>query len=278
MKTPLAVLANTRQRSSLWRSLVRQPVSFLAAVQFLTRIPVPSRCFPTSEADSAVLLRSSVVYFPLVGALIGMVTASVILGAQQLWSIALAVLVALACEMILTGALHEDAVADFCDAFGGGWSRDDVLRILKDSRVGSFGATGLSMAILLRTAGLVALEPDQLLPATLASATLGRWVILLVMKLLAPIPNRASLARELGERLTWKELLIGSLLTVPGVVLWALVSPYRIAVALAALLFFVLLFVAYLRRRLGGVTGDCLGCACYLAQIIVLFAASAKAP
>lgn len=264
-------------RLGRWGRLRYEPAAFLTAVRFLTRVPVPEWFFP-ADVEPAVLLRASAVYFPLVGALIGAATAAVIAGAEQLWSVWLAVLLGLVFEALLTGAFHEDAVADFCDAFGGGRSREDVLRILKDSRVGSFGALGLTLAVLLRAGGIAALEPGQFVSAIVASATLGRWVILLVMALLLPVPGRASLARDVGERLSVGEVVVGSLLTLPGIVGWALVQPGRCAVAVAILLIFVVAFAAYLRRRLGGVTGDCLGCAAYAGQVLVLLVAAAQYP
>jgi len=268
----------TKQPRAAWRAILRrQFAAFLTAVRFLTRVPVPDRFFPSGE-EPAVLLRASVVYFPLVGSLIGTATALVILGAERLWAPWLAVVIGLAFEALLTGAFHEDAVADFCDAFGGGWSREDVLRILKDSRVGSFGALGLTLALLLRTGGLAALEREQLLAVVVASAALGRWVILPVMAVLPPVPGRTSLARDVGERLSVRGVVLGGLLTVPGVAAWAVSQPYRFAASLLALLVFVGVFVLYLRQRLGGVTGDCLGCACYVSQILVLLVAAARLP
>jgi adenosylcobinamide-GDP ribazoletransferase len=106
--------------------------AFVAAVQFLTHVPVPN--FANDAETAAADLRRGVVYLPLVGALIGLSTSTVILAASSLWPSWVAAVVGLAYEAWLTGALHEDAVADFCDAFGGGWSREEVLRILKDSR------------------------------------------------------------------------------------------------------------------------------------------------
>jgi adenosylcobinamide-GDP ribazoletransferase len=245
--------------------------TFLAAVRFLTRLPVPG-----GLGTSPALLPKAVIFFPLVGALIGLFTGAVIWAASSLWPTPLAVLIGLAAEAVLTGAFHEDAVADFCDAFGGGWSREDILRILKDSRVGSFGALGLTLAVLFRTAGLAAVHAEHLLAVAVASAALGRWGMLPVMALLPPVPGRASLARDVAERLSIGDVLLGGLLALPGVVAWAVTNPLGIAGALVALLVFIGIFVAYVRRRLGGVTGDCLGCACYAGQIIVVLAATAR--
>jgi adenosylcobinamide-GDP ribazoletransferase len=243
--------------------------AFLAAVQFLTRVPVPG-----GLGTNPALLQRAVIFFPLVGGLIGLCTGAVIWAASYLWPTPLAVLIGLAAEAVLTGAFHEDAVADFCDAFGGGWTREDILRILKDSRVGSFGALGLSLAVLIRAAGLASVPAEHLVAVAVASAALGRWGMLPVMALLPPVPGRAGLARDVGERLTIGEVLLGGLLALPGVAAWAVADPLGIAGALVALLVFVGVFVAYVRCRLGGVTGDCLGCACYAGQIIVLLAAT----
>src|SRR5262245_29842706 len=120
MTTEPEIAAEARTPPSRWIALRRQPTAFLTAVRFLTRVPVPDRLFSPGE-QSGVSLRASVVYFPLVGSLVGAATTAVIAGAGYLWSAWLAVLIGLAFEALLTGAFHEDAVADFCDAFGGGW-------------------------------------------------------------------------------------------------------------------------------------------------------------
>src|SRR5271166_4159055 len=97
--------------------------SLLVAVQFLTRIPIPQVDL-ADEAERRFVLAGSAAYFPLVGALIGATIGATIRLAGFLWPIGLAVVIGLALEALLTGAFHEDAVADFCDAFGGGWTRE----------------------------------------------------------------------------------------------------------------------------------------------------------
>ena len=106
--------------------------SFSVAVRFLTRLPLPE-----GRPVEGHELPAAAAFFPLVGLGIGAVTAGVVLAADALWSLWIAVGLSLVVEAWLTGALHEDAVADFFDAFAGGWTREDVLRILKDSRLGS---------------------------------------------------------------------------------------------------------------------------------------------
>jgi adenosylcobinamide-GDP ribazoletransferase len=248
--------------------------AFLAAVQFLTRVPVPILAADAEEA--AADMRRGEVYIPLVGALIGFCTAVVILAASYLWPPWLASVLGLAFEAWLTGALHEDAVADFCDAFGGGWTREDVLRILKDSRVGSFGTIGLGLALLLRAGTLACLSSLELLAAGAASASLGRWLWLPVMALLPPVADRPGLAHDLVEAVGRREVFLGLLAAAPGTLALGLLMPLRLGAAAAGMALFLCWFVPYLRHRLGGVTGDCLGFVCYAGQLIVLLAASAR--
>jgi adenosylcobinamide-GDP ribazoletransferase len=253
--------------------LVLQARAFLAAVQFLTRIPVPS--FGRDSDEAAADLRRGEVYIPLVGGLVGLSTAGVILAASYLWPTGIAVVLGLAWEAWLTGALHEDAVADFCDAFGGGWTKEDLLRILKDSRIGSYGMVGLGLALLLRAGTLASLSSIDLLAAGAASGALGRWLSQPVMALVPPLADRPSLARDLGQTLTGREVFLGLLAAMLAALPFGLLAPLRLAAALAGMALFLCWFVPYLRRRLGGVTGDCLGFACYAGQLIVLLAASA---
>jgi adenosylcobinamide-GDP ribazoletransferase len=247
--------------------------AFVTAVQFLTRVPVPGGMHGP-DADRT-LLRAAVVFFPLVGGLIGAFTGGVVWAALLVWPPAVAVALGLIAEAVLTGAFHEDAVADCCDAFGGGWTRDDVLRILKDSRVGSFGALGLTLAVLLRGGCLAHVPAGELVATVAASAAVGRWAIVLLMVAVAPVTNRESLAKDVGERVGWRELVGGSLTAVPGVVAFGWAAPLRTGVGWFAVGVATVVWAIYVRRRIGGVTGDCLGCGCYLGQCAFLLAATA---
>lgn len=250
--------------------------AFLAAVQFLTRVPAPGG-MNRPGADRA-LLRAAVVYFPLVGGLVGLTTGGVAWAVLHVWPPLVAVTLALAVEAVLTGAFHEDAVADCCDAFGGGWTRDDVLRILKDSRVGSFGALGLTLVVLLRAGCLAALPPDVVIAAVAASATVGRWAVLVLMAAVPPAPGREGLGTVVGGRAGWTGVAAGTLTAAAGAGWYAAAEPGRFGLGMAAALVAVAGWGWYARRRLGGTTGDCLGAGCYLAQLAVLLAAAGARP
>jgi len=250
----------------------------LLAVQFLTRIPVSATDRLSADAVQ-VGLRRAVGWFPLVGALVGSVTAAVAGAALQLWPAFVAVPLALIIEARLTGAFHEDAVADFCDAFGGGQSPEDVRRILKDSRIGSYGALGLMLAVGLRAALMVAVLMQLPLAvaalAIIASACFGRIVAVAVMLAVAPAPTGTGLAKDIAGEVTLRSFGFAVLTATPAILPFALGEPLRVAAAALAATLFVCWFRAVLRRRIGGSTGDCLGFAAYAGQLLMLLAATA---
>lgn len=248
------------------------------AVQFLTRLPVLGTARLTADEVAVGLVRA-VGWFPLVGALIGAVTAGVALAASNLWPAVVAVVIALAFEARLTGAFHEDAVADFCDAFGGGMTPEDVRRIMKDSRVGSYGAVGLMLAIGLRAALMIAalqsLAPMFAAVAIVAAATFGRLVVVVLMTIVVPSPGGGGLAKDVASGVGIKVLPFAVLTSLPGLMTFAVLRPVPLMAAVAMAGVFLIWFRALLLRRIGGSTGDCLGFSAYAGQLILLLAATA---
>ncbi|MEA1926662.1 MAG: adenosylcobinamide-GDP ribazoletransferase [Candidatus Auribacterota bacterium] len=244
--------------------------AFATAVQFLTRVPVPGGNQP---AGRDVLYRA-VVFFPLVGSMIGVITAVIFQAGALVWPVWLAVIVALAIESLITGAFHEDAVADYFDAFGGGWTRTRILEILKDSRIGSFGAVALILGLALRWGGMAAIDSGESFAAIVASTTIGRWVIIIMMSIISPVPHRDGLAKDIGQETNWKYLLAATIFALPGTVYWVFRMPLQAAIAGFMLLAVIIIFRHTVRKNIGGITGDCLGTICYISQIIVLLASA----
>jgi adenosylcobinamide-GDP ribazoletransferase len=249
----------------------------LFALQFLTRIPVPGLNALDATAAREGLAKS-VVWFPAVGGLVGAITALTLLVTDAFLPRAVAVVVALIVEARLTGAFHEDAVADFCDGFGGGMTPQRIHEIMKDSRVGSYGALGLCLAVGLRAVLLVSVPGALLVPAVIASACVGRYLAVCVMAVVPPFAQADGLAKDVGKRADVGQWLAATLLTVPFVVPLAVAIPLSMAGALCAAALFTLWFRRYLLRHLGGVTGDCLGFGVYIGQLIVLLSANIKIP
>lgn len=245
----------------------------LLAMQFLTRLPVPGLNSLTVEQARYGLSRS-VIWFPLVGALVGVITSAVLVASAHIWPRVIAVVIALAIEARLTGAFHEDAVADFCDAFGGGHDAESTQRIMKDSRIGSYGALGLMLAVGLRAALLVALPQEMVIITLVASACFGRLLAVAVMALVAPVMKRGEgLAKDIGGHTGFLDLFFAILVATPVIGFFACSQPVAALWAFGGSALFLLWFRALLLRRLNGSTGDCLGFAAYAGQLILLLSA-----
>ncbi len=255
---------------------MRELRAFMAGVQFLTRIPVPTARWTADRATRA--LQDSVAYFPLIGTLIGLSTALVILGTNELWPLPVAVLLGLIWEAWLTSGFHEDAVADFCDAFGGGWDREQILTIMKDSRVGTYGTLGVGFAVGLRFLLIMSIPPETILLAIATSAGWGRLIVITIMRFVPPLYDRASTARDVAAQLGPTRFAVSGLLSLSLMVPLMLMKPLAAAGVVLVSCGFLVWFNVYLKRRIGGVTGDCLGFACYVGQLLMLLGYASLEP
>jgi adenosylcobinamide-GDP ribazoletransferase len=232
------------------------------ALAFLTRLPVAPQ--PTAPESS---LGASVVMFPMVGALIGLLggvgyALAFWLGLPPL----LAATVALATTIWLTGALHEDGLADVADGFGGGRTREDKLRIMRDPRIGSYGALALVLGLLARTGALAALAAPADVMAALVAAGAGSRAALAPVMTMLPLARADGLAAGAGRP--------HPLRAAAAVLVAALISVVLLGKPAAAALFggaAAALVVAWLaRRQIGGHTGDVLGAVQQLSEIGLL--------
>ena len=232
----------------------------VVAFQFLTRLPMPRVAFvPGSLARAAAL-------FPLVGLALGAGAALL----QRLLAphlgrtlAALAVILAL---VLATGALHEDGLADAADGFGGGRDRDHTLLILRDSRIGSYGALALVFSVLARLLLLAAIPPGHVAAYLIAALTLSRWTSL-PLSLLPAARAQGGQGARLAQHASRATLLAGSLLAA----IISLVALRRAALAPVLLTAaIVALSARFYRRRIGGVTGDCFGATIQITEIAVL--------
>jgi adenosylcobinamide-GDP ribazoletransferase len=212
-------------------------------------------------------------WFPLVGAVVGLATAGVFVAALGLWQGPVAAALAVAFGLLLTGGFHEDGFTDAADGLGGGWTKERVLEIMKDSRIGAYGAMALWCMLTLRWTALWSLEAKALWALPLAMVW-GRWSISVILRLLPSISQ--GLAKEVHKGLGWGPFVLSSLLLgVANLMVWRwgglpLLRPALASVGIA------LLWILYLRRRLGGHSGDLLGAGNQLVEAAALLALLAK--
>ncbi len=231
----------------------RQVELFLCALQFLTRLPVPP--LPRFEPDWTT---RSARFFPLVGQIVGAICAAVLFGAAQLWAGGwIPALAAVGVGILVTGAFHEDGLADTADGLGGGQTPERRLEIMKDSRVGTYGVLALVVPLLLKVAALASLGPLSAALALLAAHGLGRAAAVVVM---ATTPYAAAV-----DASKWKPVprgvRCGEVAFAVLTALWPLaLLPWRaglIGVVAGAALVLPLALLA--KRLVGGHTGDVLG-------------------
>lgn len=222
-----------------------------------------------------IALGRAVGWFPLVGALVGVATAGTLLLADQIWPRLVAVLLAFIVEARLTGAFHEDAVADFCDGMGGGRDASHIRQIMKDSRIGSYGALGLGLALALRIALTYSLPPAMTAFAIIAAATFGRFLAAATLFIIPPAPMGEGLGKDVSTAVRSRDLALAVLTAMPGVLPFAVKSPTALFSTLVAAAIFIVWLRSLLMRKIGGSTGDCLGFAAYVGQLLVLLASTA---
>jgi adenosylcobinamide-GDP ribazoletransferase len=266
--------------------LTRSLRQALLALQFFTRVPLPARLARWVGFDAA-LLRGVLVHWPLAGLVVGLLAAVVLWGLAGLlppvpaaaW---VAATLASAAGVCLTGALHEDGLADTADALGAPVGRERALAIMRDVHLGSFGVLALLLVSGARIgllASLLALDRVWAVATLVAAAVLSRAVALLPAVTLPYVGEQTrskSFALLAGARPVW---LLGAAawpVLVLGVSAYILPS-WAWAAAVAAAVLVALLMRAWLYRRLGGMTGDTLGATQQLAELAACVAVAAVA-
>lgn len=245
--------------------MIRREIEyFCAALRFFTRLPVPAWVGHSQDQ-----LNHAARYFPLVGIMIGAIGAGVtaVLG----WWLppSLAILLGMAATLLATGAFHEDGFADSCDGFGGGWSQAQVLTIMKDSRIGSYGAIGMTMMLLAKFTALgeiyAAFGLGKLAAALIAAHALSRFASTVLIYALDYVREDASSkSKPLAQRMGRGELLTAAVF---GFAPCILMPQPQVWVTLVVVAFVTAGAARYFVKRIGGYTGDCLGATQQVAEL-----------
>jgi adenosylcobinamide-GDP ribazoletransferase len=248
---------------------------FLTAVMFLTRLPVPRWV-----DHSAEYMRQAPQYFPAVGWIVGAIASLFYFIFSRYVSSNIGILASMIATLLVTGAFHEDGFADVCDGFGGGWTKEKILLIMKDSRIGAFGAIGLiavlsSKYLLLKEAaaypfpgsGVSGAVNPSLITAMIAAHSLSRLMPVLVMQTAqyAGDPDTSKSGAMTSQRISVGGLLIAVMLGLAPFVL----LPWRMVLVILPALLVTWLLYRYFRRWIGGYTGDCLGAIQQVSEIVI---------
>ncbi|WP_430815035.1 adenosylcobinamide-GDP ribazoletransferase [Carboxylicivirga sp. RSCT41] len=234
----------------------------LTAFGFFTRIPIPFKI-----AFSQENLNRCNRYLPIVGLLVGSITALVFYLASLFLPGTVAVILSMITSVLLTGAFHEDGFADVCDAFGGGWTRERILLIMKDSRVGAYGAIGIFLLLLLKFVAINEIQADLVIKSIISSHVISRLMAVWTMHSLNYVrEDESSKSKPITKSLQNKDLALAFMLSLPVLLLFG-----------DALYFVVLLpaFIAkfwlerYFKKWIGGYTGDCLGSIQQVTEVVI---------
>jgi adenosylcobinamide-GDP ribazoletransferase len=240
----------------------------VCAVQFLTRLPTPA--LVGFQAD---WINRSARYFPVAGQLVGLMSGAIWVLADRFWSGLPAAALAVAAGVLITGGFHEDGLADTADGLGGGQDRGRRLEIMKDSRIGAFGALALGLTLALRITLLAGQPPWAGAVALVVAHGGARAAAVVVMAALpyAGDPGAAKI-KPVPRGVRWPEAALA--LALGGWPLLFLGVPRAaLAIVLAAAAAGVMALLS--RKLIGGVTGDILGAVEQLAEIALLMAATA---
>lgn len=237
------------------------------SLSFLTRIPVPG-----GPAIGNPSLSQATRFFPLIGFLVGIIGALALWVANWLGLPELAAIIfGLLAIVLVTGGLHEDGLADSCDGLAGGTNVEQRLEIMKDSRIGSFGVLGLMFTIALKLAGLSTFDLGGAALTLFLAAVVSRGALPLFMRYI-PNAKQDGLSADAGAP-GFDRAAISVLITI--VIAWFCIGFFKMILVFIMLTIASILSAIYVKRRIGGQTGDILGAMQQMTEVIVILTLTA---
>jgi adenosylcobinamide-GDP ribazoletransferase len=225
---------------------------FFTALMFYTRIPCPK--WVTHDAE---YLNKATRYFPLMGWIVGGACAAVFYVTEYLFNIPVAIILSMIAGIFITGAFHEDGFADVCDGFGGGWTKEKILDIMKDSRTGAYGVIGAVLILLLKYTALVSIPVYEMGIVLIAAHSFSRLCAVLIIVTSQYVrENDDAKAKPLAKTITASEIVPAVLF---GLAPLLLVFDVKILIILIVPLLGTFYLRWYFHKWIGGYTGDCLG-------------------
>jgi len=228
---------------------------------FFTRIPCPKWV-----DHSAEYLNKSSKYFPVVGIIVGSISALIYWLFQFIFPTDLALIFSMIASILATGAFHEDGFADVCDGFGGGWTKEKILLIMKDSRLGTFGVVGLALILLLKWSSLKYFPVNTIMIALISGHAISRLnAVSLIYTDQYARDDDTSKSKPLATKMDISELIFAIIFGLAPLVLF---RNANVMLALLPLLFLRWYCSLYFKKWIGVYTGDCLGALQQVSEVI----------
>ncbi len=234
---------------------------FFTALMFYTRIPCPKWVDHSDE-----YLNKATRYFPLIGILVGGSSALVFYLSQFVLPVSVSILLAMLTGIWMTGAFHEDGLADVCDGFGGGWNKEKILLIMKDSRIGAYGAIGLIMLFLLKYFLLAGMDVKSIPLVLIAAHASSRFTAVTFIYTHSYARDEAS--SKIKPVAAKSSLFNFALAGVFGIVPLILFGNPYVFLILVPLFLVKGLLGRYFKKWIGGYTGDCLGATQQICEVL----------
>ncbi len=239
---------------------------FFTALMFYTRIPCPSWIDHSEE-----YINKATRYFPLIGWIVGVAVAVTVFGAHYIFTNTICIILSMATSILITGAFHEDGFADVCDGFGGGWTKEKILEIMKDSRVGAYGVVGMIVLFLLKIFTLIELMNLDIwycLKAIVLSHVISRFsAVTMIFTHEYSREDESSKIKPIAKKLTLKNFIISFIWLIPALLLFQNWWIFLVIVPVYAIKMYL---AKYFTKWIGGYTGDCLGATQQVTEIITL--------
>ncbi len=246
---------------------------FFTSLMFYTRIPCPKWVDHSPE-----YVNKATRYFPLIGWIVGSFSFAAYCCATYLFPVEISIIISIIVGILITGAFHEDGFADVCDGFGGGWTKQKILLIMKDSRVGAYGVIGLILIFLLKF--YLLLQIVQL--ANISTLNIHIYLLLLFISAhslsrLSAISivfthpyargDEQSKSKPVAQKNTWREVF-GALLFGLAPIIFLVIFHYQILLVIPIVFLARFYLSSYFKKWIGGYTGDCLGATQQVSEII----------
>jgi adenosylcobinamide-GDP ribazoletransferase len=243
--------------------MIKEFKRLLGCFSYFTRIPV-WKIVDTSAID----MKETTKYIPIVGWTVGGLSAMIIYFCNLILPLEISILLSMAVSLILTGAIHEDGFADVCDGFGGGYTRNRILDIMKDSSTGVFGGVGLIMMLSLKFWALLNMPTALLIPVVIIAHSISRWTsISFLFTHEYARKEETSKSTVFIKKPSWTDFMLMSLFAIlPFFLLPKQIIPYALVLIIPIFLLKTLLG-KYFNKKIGGYTGDCMGATQQLAEL-----------